>query len=156
MHAGGRAALAISVGIVALGSFVLFQLGGISAEGGYSAIGPRFTPMLVGIGLLAIGLMLLRQSLAGGFKEMPPPPDEPAHLPSFAWIVGGLAVQMAIIGGAGFTAASTLLFVAVARAFGSRRVAHDAIVGFVLSVAVFLFFTRVLGLALPASPLSVL
>ena len=60
---------------------------------------------------------------------------------------------MAIIGVAGFTIASTLLFVAVARGFGSRRVAHDAIVGLVLTAAVFLFFTRVLGLAMPASPL---
>jgi putative tricarboxylic transport membrane protein len=62
---------------------------------------------------------------------------------------------MAIIGVVGFTAASTMLFVAVARGFGSTRVAHDALVGFVLTAAVFVFFTRVLGLSLPASPLRI-
>jgi putative tricarboxylic transport membrane protein len=58
---------------------------------------------------------------------------------------------MLVIGVAGFTLASTMLFVMVARGFGSRRVAHDAIVGLVLAVVVFLFFTRGLNVSLPAS-----
>lgn len=151
-----RGGLAISVAVVALALFVFVELPSIPADGGYSAVGPRFAPMLVGIGLLVIGLLLLRQALAGGWRDMPPPPDEPLHVPSFGWIAGGLAVQMAIIALVGFTIASTLLFVAVARGFGSRRLAHDAIVGVVLAAAVFLFFTRVLGLSLPASPLGVI
>jgi putative tricarboxylic transport membrane protein len=151
-----RGGLAISVAVVALALFVFVELPSIPADGGYSAVGPRFAPMLVGIGLLVIGLLLLRQALAGGWRDMPPPPDEPLHAPSFGWIAGGLAVQMAIIALVGFTIASTLLFVAVARGFGSRRLAHDAIVGAVLAAAVFLFFTRVLGLSLPASPLGVI
>jgi putative tricarboxylic transport membrane protein len=61
-----------------------------------------------------------------------------------------------VIGIVGFTVSSTLLFMAVARGFGSRRVVHDAIVGLILSAAVYLFFTRVLGLAMPASPLGFL
>ena len=151
-----RGGLAISVAVVALALFVFVELPSIPADGGYSAVGPRFAPMLVGIGLLVIGLLLLRQALAGGWRDMPPPPDEPLHAPSFGWIAGGLAVQMAIIALVGFTIAATLLFVAVARGFGSRRLAHDAIVGAVLAAAVFLFFTRVLGLSLPASPLGVI
>ena len=151
-----RGGLAISVAVVALALFVFVELPSIPADGGYSAVGPRFAPMLVGIGLLVIGLLLLRQALAGGWRDMPPPPDEPLHAPSFGWIAGGLGVQMAIIALVGFTIASTLLFVAVARGFGSRRLAHDAIVGVVLAAAVFLFFTRVLGLSLPASPLGVI
>ena len=151
-----RAELAISLGIVALALFVFVQLASIASDGGYSAVGPRFTPMLVGIALLACGLALLGQALAGGWRDRGPPPDEPLHGPAFGWIAGGLAVHMAIIAVAGFTVASTLLFVAVARGFGSRRVAHDAIVGAVLAAAVFVFFTRVLGLSLPASPLRFL
>jgi putative tricarboxylic transport membrane protein len=77
------------------------------------------------------------------------------HAPAYLWIAGGLVAQMVIVGFAGFTIASTLLFVAVARGFGSTRVAHDAIVGFVLTAAVFVFFTRVLGLSLPPSPLGI-
>ncbi|HEY8242059.1 MAG TPA: tripartite tricarboxylate transporter TctB family protein [Casimicrobiaceae bacterium] len=148
--------IAISGAIVALAAFVFTELPSIPAEGGYSAVGPRFAPLIVGIGLLAIGLLLLRQALTGGWRDRGPPPEEALHLPSFLWIAGGLAVQMAIVGFAGFTIASTLLFTAVARGFGSTRVAHDAIIGFVLTAAVFVFFTRVLGLSLPASPLGIL
>lgn len=151
-----RATLAISVAVVLLAVFVFLQLGGIASDGGYSAVGPRFAPMAVGVGLLVIGLLLLRQVLTGGWREMAPPPDEPMHAPSFLWIAGGLAAQMAIIGIVGFTIASTLLFVAVARGFGSRKPVHDTIIGLVLTAAVFLFFTRVLGLALPASPIGVI
>ena len=151
-----RTQIAIAVAIVALALFVFQQLASISAEGGYSTVGPRFTPLVVGIALLAIGLLLLRQALTGGWRDMGPPPDEPMHAPAFGWIAGGLAVQMVIIGFVGFTVASTLLFVAVARGFGSRRVLHDAIVGLVLTAAVYVFFTRVLGLSLPASPLRFL
>jgi putative tricarboxylic transport membrane protein len=150
-----RAEVAISAAVLALALFVFTELPGIPAEGGYSAVGPRFAPLIVGAGLLAIGLLLLRQALTGGWRDRGPPPDEPVHLPSFAWIAGGLVAQMAIIGVVGFTAASTMLFVAVARGFGSTRVAHDALVGFVLTAAVFVFFTRVLGLSLPASPLRI-
>jgi putative tricarboxylic transport membrane protein len=147
--------LAISGAIVALALFVFSELPSIPAEGGYSAVGPRFAPLIVGLGLLAIGLLLLRQALTGGWRDRGPPPEETMHAPSFAWIAGGLAVQMVVVGVAGFTVASTLLFVAVARGFGSTRIAHDAIVGLVLTAAVFVFFTRVLGLSLPASPLGI-
>jgi putative tricarboxylic transport membrane protein len=158
MARGGRnrATLAISAALVLLALFVFEQLSEIPADGGYSAVGPRFAPMVVGVGLLVVGALLLRQVLTGGWRDMPPPPDEPLHSPSFLWIAGGLVVQMAIIGVVGFTIASTLLFMAIARGFGSRKPVHDAIVGFVLTAAVFLFFTRVLGLALPASPFGVI
>lgn len=150
-----RATTAISVAVMLLALFVFSQLPGIPSDGGYSSVGPRFAPLVVGVGLLAIGLLLLRQALSGGWREMPPPPDEPLHLPSFLWIAGGLVLQMAIIGVVGFTLASTLLFVAVARGFGSRRPLRDAAIGLVLTAAVFLFFTRVLGLSLPASPIGI-
>lgn len=147
--------IAISIGLVALGAFALQQSTTILADGGYSVVGPRFAPMLVGAGLVLVGALLAWQAFAGGWKNMPPPPAESAHAPSFLWIAGGLAVHMAIIGHVGFTLASTLLFAAVARGFGSRRTLHDLVVGAILAIAVFLFFTRVLGLSLPASPLRV-
>jgi len=158
MHAGrrDRAEIAISVAVVALAAYVFTELPSIPAEGGYSAVGPRFAPLIVGVGLLAIGLLLLRQALTGGWRDSGPPPDEAMHAPAFGWIAGGLVAQMAVIGVVGFTIASTLLFVAVARGFGSRRVVRDAAVGLVLAAAVFAFFTRVLGLSMPASPLGII
>jgi putative tricarboxylic transport membrane protein len=51
---------------------------------------------------------------------------------------------------AGFVIASTLLSVSVAAGFGSRRPLRDAAAALVLSVILYVTFTRGLGLALPA------
>src|SRR3546814_19073658 len=52
--------------------------------------------------------------------------------------------------GAGFVVASTVLFVAVARAFGSRRPLLDTVIGLVLCAVPQIGFTWGLGLRLPA------
>ena len=56
--------------------------------------------------------------------------------------------------GGGFVIASTWLFVGTARGFGQRLWARGIAIGFVLSVAVYLFFTQALSLGLPAGPLE--
>lgn len=149
-----RAQLAISALLIALAAFVFWQVQQIPADGGYSAVGPRFTPLLVAAGLLAIGCVLLWQSWTTGWKGMEgTAPPEPFFAPAFLWIAGALVLHMLVIGFLGFTIASTLLFAMVARGLGSRRVVHDVVIGLVLAVVVFLFFTRVLNVTLPASPL---
>ena len=52
---------------------------------------------------------------------------------------------MVIIGWAGFIIASTVLFVLVARGFGSRRLVRDASSRVVLATVVFFIFTLGLG-----------
>jgi putative tricarboxylic transport membrane protein len=143
--------IAISIVLIALAALVAAQSFSISSEGGYSAVGPRFSPLLVSIGLAIVGALLLREALGGGWRGMEDAQPEERFEPApFAWIAGGLLVHLAIVGSLGFTIASTLLFAAVARGMGSRRVPRDLAIGFVLSALVFLLFTRVLNLSLPA------
>ena len=47
---------------------------------------------------------------------------------AFVIISAGVILHMAIIGWAGFIIASIVLFVLVARGFGSRRLVRDAII----------------------------
>ena len=150
-----RAQLVISALLIALAAFVLWQVQAIPADGGYSAVGPRFTPLLVAAGLAIVGGVLLWQACTAGWKGLEgTEPPEPFFAPAFLWIAGALGLHMVVIGFLGFTIASTLLFAMVARGLGSRRVVHDVVIGLVLAVAVFLFFTRVLNVTLPASPLG--
>jgi len=150
-HRHDRAEIGIASGLIAIAAFIFWQAGQIDAASGYSAVGPRFTPLVVASGLLLVGVLLLKDALAGGWKGMDGVhPPEPFCAPAFLWIAAGLAVHMAIIGTVGFTPASTLLFVVVARGFGSRTPLRDALIGAALAASVFLFFTRVLNLALPA------
>lgn len=152
-HRRDRAQLVISAAVIALGLFTFYQTQLIKADGGYSTLGPRFSPLLVAGALLLIGVLLLRQALTGGWRNMEAAtPPEPFFAPAFGWIVGGLAINMVVIGFVGFTLASAVLFVMVTRGFGSRRLVRDGVIGLGLAAIVFVVFTRVLGLALPASP----
>ncbi len=56
-----------------------------------------------------------------------------------------MALNVALIGVAGFIIASTILFACTALAFGSRNVLRDASIGFALALVSYVGFDRVLG-----------
>jgi hypothetical protein len=141
-----RAEIAISVAIVALALFVFSELSSIPAEGGYSAVGPRFAPMIVGIGLLAIGVLLMRQALTGGWRDRVPRPTTCAPA----------AVDRRRAGPDGHRRVRRLrvapsLLIEPSPAWVIPMSAFDAL----MIAWVFVFCTRVLGLSLPASPLGI-
>ena len=145
--------LLISLGLIALGTFVVWETRSIAETQGYAQIGPRLFPYIIGAGLTLCGAVLAWQSVAGGWRHVPL--DEAHDAPdwaAFAVISVGVVLHMAIIGWAGFIIASTLLFVLVARGFGSKRIARDIIIAIVLAIVVFLIFTLALGLSLPKGP----
>jgi putative tricarboxylic transport membrane protein len=154
-----RAELLLSLGVLALGvsaSVVAFRLPDV---GGYARIGPNFVPRLVAGGLVVMGLWLLAEVATGGWRDaVDDDPsargEHPFHLPSFAWVSTGLFAQMALIQHAGFVVAATALFSCVSRGFGSTRPARDAALGFVLALAIYLFFVRFLNVSLPAGWLA--
>jgi putative tricarboxylic transport membrane protein len=154
-----RAELLLSLGVLALGvsaSVVAFRLPDV---GGYARIGPNFVPRLVAGGLVVMGLWLLAEVATGGWRDaVDDDPsargEHPFHLPSFAWVSAGLFAQMALIQHAGFVVAATALFSCVSRGFGSTRPARDAALGFVLALAIYLFFVRFLNVSLPAGWLA--
>ena len=50
---------------------------------------------------------------------------------------------------AGFVIAGTVLFVLVARGFGSTRLLRDLLIGLALTLLVFVFFVKFLNVGLP-------
>jgi putative tricarboxylic transport membrane protein len=148
-----RAELALSGGVLGLGVFAAVVTARLPGEGGYAGIGPNFIPAVVAAGLLATGGWLLWEALAGGWRNRAEPEagaEHAFHAAAFGWITAGLFAHMALIGWAGFVLAGAALFPCVARAFGSRRIARDAALGFALALAVFLFFVKLLNVNLPA------
>jgi putative tricarboxylic transport membrane protein len=141
---------AIAAGLVAIGAFVAVQTYGLPEAPGYAKVGPRLFPGLIAAGLFVCGVLLLREALTGGFRKLPEVTRPPIDWPAFGWVSAGVLAHMLVIGWAGFIVASTVLFACCARAFGSRRVLHDVLIGVALAVVVFLVFTRGLGLALPS------
>jgi putative tricarboxylic transport membrane protein len=148
--------IAVSAGVLALGAAVLAGAWELPAGGGYAQVGPGVVPRIVGAGLLLLGALLLREALTGGFRGV----DEEAevHLPmdwaAFAWVGGGIVAHALLVERAGFLIASTLLFIAVARGFASRRWLSNALVGLAVAAFIFAVFNYALGLQLPAGVLK--
>ena len=154
-----RAELVLSLGVLALGAFAAVVAFRLPEAGGYARIGPNFMPKGVAGGLIAMGLWLLAEVATGGWRDAVD--EDPAargehgfHLPAFAWVSAGLFAQMALIRHGGFVVAAMALFCCVSRGFGSARPARDAALGFVLGLAVYLFFVKFLNVSLPAGWLA--
>jgi putative tricarboxylic transport membrane protein len=146
--------LLVSFGLIALGSFVTYETGSIAETQGYAQIGPRLFPYIIGAGLTLCGAVLAWHALSGGWRQVPLDQeghDAPDWL-AFIIVSAGIILHMSIIGWAGFIIASTLLFVLIARGFGSRRPVRDAAIAILLSIVVFFVFTLALGLSLPKGP----
>lgn len=143
--------LLLSLGVLLIGALILTGSFGIPDAGGYSTVGPREVPRIVGIGLIVLGALLVWEVIRGGFRNH----DEASEAAlktdwaAFAWVSAGLLLYGVAIERAGFIVASMLLFICTARSFGSKRWISNALISFVLAIAVFAMFNYGLGLNLP-------
>ncbi len=145
----GNSEVWLSLGVAALGVGAALVTASLPSEGGYAGIGPNFVPAMVAGGLALLGAWLLYEALSGGWRNRAEHPAKFQARP-FLWISAGLFAHMALIGAAGFVAAGALLFTCVARGLGSGRYLRDLAVGAALAVAIYVFFTQVLAVSLPA------
>jgi putative tricarboxylic transport membrane protein len=142
--------LAVAIGVLAVGVALALATWALPEAGGYARVSVRLFPGLIAAGLIVAGLLLLREAATVvGFHNLPEEPRGRLDWKAFGWVSAGVIAHMALIAGIGFIAASTLLYLAAARGFGSLRAVRDALVGFVLSAAVFVLFTQALTLSLP-------
>lgn len=144
--------MAVGVGVLALAATILWQAGTIPSPP-YAQLGPRVAPYIVGAGLAVLGALLLAAAATGRWRAEPED-DTPVDLRSLGWLGCGLVLNVVLIEPLGFVVASTLLFAFVARGFGSRRWARDALVGFVLALLAFLGFEKLLGIHVGAGILA--
>lgn len=143
-----RAALVIGLALGALGIIVGLNAHGLSGST-YARIGPSTFPYAVAGALVILAIWTIVEAWRGEFPER----DHDEFGP-IAWIVAGLAAQLLLLNYAGFSIATGLLFAFTARAFGKRKLWMTIPIGIVLSFAIWIMFTQVLRLSLPAGPLE--
>jgi putative tricarboxylic transport membrane protein len=138
-------------GVLALGLFVGIETALLEVAPTHAAVGPRLFPSLVAAGLIAVSLALLREAFLGhvaheGGWEL--------DWPAVGLVSAALIAEMLLMEPAGWVVAATLLFVGVARAFGSRRLAVAVAVGLALAGLTFAAFNYGLGLGLPGGRIA--
>ena len=143
------AGVVIAIALAAIAAMLVWDARQLQSNNPYG-MGPHVMPVVIaiGLGILAIGNLV--EGLRGHL-----PARESADSKAVWLILGGLAMLIAIIGlGGGFIPATTALFVATATAFGRRAILVDLAIGLVLTTLIYLAFSRLLTLSLPAGPLE--
>jgi putative tricarboxylic transport membrane protein len=141
--------LMIAVGVIGFAVLVYLQTQAIPKSPLYSRVGPTVAPTLAWMGLAILGLALLRSSLRGGWQAAEEK-ETTLDWHALAWAAGGLALNVVLIGPLGFTIASVLMFVCIARAFGSRQILRDAGIALTLALIAYFGFAGLLGINIGA------
>jgi putative tricarboxylic transport membrane protein len=166
----GRAVLgprAVGVVLLVAGLFLGWVAVRAAAEDGVRIDGPRLVPLVVtGAWVVLAAVYLVSQfihrapTVAGPAVEEPAVDEpEPAQAPSATHKWTPVLLGAALIGyllllePLGFALASAAFFSVAARILGSRRPVRDALVGIPLGVGVYLAFTALLDVRLPAGVL---
>jgi len=131
----------------------------IPSEAGYGGVGPNFLPWVVAVVLTVCGVLIVREALAGGFKDMEPPTGaERAWWPGLVWVSAGLLLNAALITTIGFILSCGLCYLLAVqglrraqgqRASAPRALATDLVAGLVISAPVYWTFTKFLAINLP-------
>jgi putative tricarboxylic transport membrane protein len=139
----------IAAGVLVLAAVVFWQTTLIPVSPIYAKVGPTVVPYLTAGGLAVLGVLLLVEALRGGWQ-----PQEERELivdrVALIWIAAGLVLNVLLIGPLGFTIASIVLFVCVARGFGSRALARDAAIAAAFALVAYFGFAKTLGINIGA------
>jgi putative tricarboxylic transport membrane protein len=143
------AALVIAALLAGLAALIFWQTKQMPVAGQYARVGPTTAPYVVAgfLAVLAVGhvLMAFRHGLPERESDRPGP---------MLWIVGGLVAQMLLLKPLGFSIATGILFACAARGFGRGPLWFTVPIGVGLSVVIYLIFSGLLNLSLPAGPLE--
>jgi putative tricarboxylic transport membrane protein len=136
---------------VVLGALLLLGTTAIAVAPSYSRVGPRVFPFAIAGGLMLLGLLYTIESWKGA---QTPLDEHDVSIWPIAMISAGIVADALLLERLGFILSSTILFMVVAVAFGSRRYLRDAATGLALASLAYVTFVYGLGLRLPAGILA--
>jgi len=146
-----------AVAVLGLGGLILTQVRQIGSGAGFIVIGPRIFPLIVGLSLLALGFVYLLRTTVLVDRDLAAQvaaEEASTDWPTTLLCLLSLVAYAALLRPLGYTVATALYFPIGARILGSTRLWRDIIVGLVLGITIYLIFTRVLGVRLPAGILA--
>ena len=119
----------------------------------HAKVGPQMFPYFAALALAIVGICFIIQALRNSSGKLVADTDETNWM-ALGLIAFGFIFEILFIKSLGFILASTVLFMAVAMAYGSRRYFRDIAIGLIITSAAYFGFTRLLNLQLPAGVLE--
>jgi putative tricarboxylic transport membrane protein len=146
----------LGLAVVAFGLTWIYGAVTLGHVATYAVVGPALFPAVIGAGLVVLGALLLVAVARGErFEPQETEDADASRRPSgsaFWTTVAAGAIPIVAVRPLGFPVAAAFTFALTARAFGSRRLPLDLLVGLVLGAACWVLFSRLLGLSLPGFP----
>lgn len=144
-----KAALVIAALLGGLAVVIFWQTRAMPAGGQVTRVGPTTLPYIMSgfLAVLAVGHVLT------AFRHGMPA-REPDRVVPMLWIVAGLVLQLLLLKTAGFAIATGFLFGFTAKGFGRGPLWMTVPLGIVISLVIWLIFSGLLNLSLPAGPLE--
>ncbi len=140
--------------LLVFGLLALRQTFAINGEG-FDLGGSRFFPLIVTCMWLALSVIYLVQHARAVLRNRPAQAAETfRHRLAIVVMVVLLVAYAYAIDPLGYVISTALFFVAAARTTGSTHLLRDVVAGLGLSLGVYLLFTHILGVILPAGVLS--
>jgi putative tricarboxylic transport membrane protein len=146
-----------SLVVIGLGGIILTQVSQIGTGAGFIVVGPRIFPTVVGVGILVLGLLFLLRATVLLDKDLATEvtiEEATTDWPTTILSLLSLVVYASLLRPLGYTLATALFFPVAGRILGSTRLQRDIIVGVILGLVIYLTFTRILGVRLPAGLLA--
>lgn len=143
--------------VISLGGIILTQVSQIGTGAGFIVVGPRIFPTVVGIGFLVLGLFFLLRTTVLLDRDLVvevTTEEATTHWTTTILAMLALVAYASLLHPLGYTLATALFFPVAGRILGSTRMRRDIIIGLALGLAIYLTFTRVLGVRLPAGLLT--
>lgn len=138
-------AVILAAALVLAGAGLLWVAIG-EADGDLGLQSPRLAPVVVSAAWVAVAVAYLVAQLRTREER---PAEQPGWV-SPAGVAAGLVGFAVALEYAGFVVSAAAFIVVVSRVLGSRHLIRDVIVALVLPTAVYLVFTRLLDIFLPA------
>jgi putative tricarboxylic transport membrane protein len=143
------AAFVIALVLAAIAAVIIWQTSMMRVPPVQARVGPTVFPYVIAAGLLLLSVGTAISAFRGSFPER-----EKINYGPLGWIIGGLVAQLLLIGWAGFSIGTAVLFAFVAKGFGRGPLWLTLPIGFVLAFAIWFVFSRGLQLSLPTGPVE--
>lgn len=146
---GSKVGIAAGLAMLAISVLIAVSTAGMDIAPSYARVSPQVFPYGAAVLLALTGGFFIWQALTSHADRLVADAGD-TDWKAVGLISFGFFFEILTLETLGFVLSSSILFFAVAFAFGSRRFLRDGIAAVTLSVSAYLVFTKLLNLQLPA------